>query len=202
MPNQTGPRTAEGKALTRHNATKFGIYSVTPVVPAFERERDWQAHRARVFEDLQPDGYMQEIIAERIAVKTWRLRRLVRYEREQIRNRQRSIPEHLAAVCAYEGRKPRDDEEASIKLIDRWAMDALIPDEKELAILMRWEGRLTRELRLDMLHLEHLQRQRRDEKRERRPLLTLAEPEPNSPVLSPAEESESPGDPIALRKLN
>ena len=38
----------------------------------------------------------------------------------------------------------RDNEEESLKLIDRWAMDALIPGEKELAILMRWEGRLTR----------------------------------------------------------
>ena len=55
-------------------------------------------------------------------------------------------------------------------------MDALIPGEKELAILMRWEGRLTRELRLDMLHLEHMKRQRRGDRR--RPLLSLAEPEP------------------------
>ena len=181
MPNQTGPRTAKGKAVTRYNAATHGIYSVTPVVPAFERERDWQAHRARVFEDLQPDGYMQEIIAERIAVKTWRLRRLVRYEREQIRNRQRNIPEHLAVSSFLAGRKVRDDEEASIKLIDRWAMDALIPNEKELAILMRWEGRLTRELRLDMLHLEQMQRQRRDHRR----LLSFGQPESN-PLPAPS----------------
>jgi hypothetical protein len=62
MPNQTGPKTSKGKAITRLNATKSGIYSVTPVVPAFERERDWRAHHAEVFADLQPEGYMQEII--------------------------------------------------------------------------------------------------------------------------------------------
>jgi hypothetical protein len=72
-----GPRTNEGKAITRLNATKSGIYSVTPIVPAFERESEWQAHHAGVFADLQPEGYMQEIIAERIAIKSWRLRRLV-----------------------------------------------------------------------------------------------------------------------------
>ena len=92
--------------------------------------------------------------------------------------------------------------EASIKLIDRWAMDALIPNEKELAILMRWEGRLTRELRLDMLHLEQMQRQRRDHKR----LLSFEQPESNplpapsgglapggghEGALAPAEEPES-----------
>ena len=199
MPNQTGPKTEEGKAITRLNATKSGIYSVTPVVPAFERERDWRAHHAEVFADLQPEGYMQEIIAERIAIKSWRLRRLVRYEREQIRNRQRTIPENLALVSMMHGRKVRDDEEESIKLIDRWAMDALIPGEKELAILMRWEGRLTRELRLDELHLEHMKRQKRERGRSSP---RLAEPEP---VLSPSkgpDQPESLGDHIALRNLN
>jgi hypothetical protein len=160
---------------------------------------------------------MQEIIAERIAIKpvlsgtggggghegTWRLRRLVRYERGHIRNRQRSIPEDLAFVSRLHGRKVRDDEEASIKLIDRWAMNALIPGEKELAILMHWEGRLTRELRLDMLHLEHLKRQRRGDTKQpapsgrlgpgedtKGPLLSLAEPEPTAPALRPAAEPE------------
>src|SRR5262245_13231264 len=100
-----GPKSAKGKAVSRMNASKFGIYSVTPVVPAFEREADWQAHRASLFDDLQPEGYMQEIIAERIAIKTWRLRRLVRYEREQIRNRQRDIGRDLATLAMYERRK-------------------------------------------------------------------------------------------------
>jgi len=67
MPNQTGPRTAEGKAVTRYNAATHGIYSVTPVLPRVESQADWLAHRAHVFADLQPDGYAQEIIAERIA---------------------------------------------------------------------------------------------------------------------------------------
>ncbi|MGH2669381.1 MAG: hypothetical protein ACRDH5_09760, partial [bacterium] len=177
---------------------KFGIYSVTPVVPAFERQADWLAHRTSVFEDLAPDGYIQEVIAERVAIKTWRLRRLVRYEREQIRHRQRAIPEDLALNAKLSGRKVRDDIEQDLELIDRWSMNALIPHEKELAILMRWEGRLTRELRLDELHLEHMKRQ----KREGRPTLRLAEPEPE-PALSLSKglaepepaEPESPGPP-------
>ena len=106
MPNQTGPKTNEGKAVTRLNAAKFGIYSVTPVVPAFERQAEWLAHHDQAFQDLAPEGCMQEIIAERIAIITWRLRRLVRYEREQTRNRQRNIPENLALVSRIEGRKP------------------------------------------------------------------------------------------------
>jgi hypothetical protein len=68
MKNRSGgPRTAKGKAVTRYNAAKHGIYSVTPVLPNVERQADWLKHRAGVFNDLQPEGYIQEIIAERIA---------------------------------------------------------------------------------------------------------------------------------------
>ena len=48
MPNQTGPRTAKGKAVTRYNGATHGIYSVTPVLPRVECQADWLAHRAGV----------------------------------------------------------------------------------------------------------------------------------------------------------
>jgi hypothetical protein len=209
-----GPQTPEGKAVTRYNAATHGIYSVTPVLPKVERESEWLAHRAGVFADLAPDGYMQEIFAERIALTTWRLRRLVRFEREQVRNRQRSPMGDLQVVAMYEHRKlEKEPLNSDLELLDRWAMDALIPREKELMLLMRYEGRLTRHLRLDMLQLEHMQRQRR----EPRPLLNLAEPEPTAPSLRPSPEPvlslakpeskdpvepESLGDPLALRNSN
>jgi hypothetical protein len=187
-----GPQTPEGKAVTRYNAATHGIYSVTPVLPKVERESEWLAHRAGVFADLAPEGYMQEIFAERIALTTWRLRRLIRFEREQVRNRQRSLMGDLQVVAMYEHRKlEKEPLDSDLELLDRWAMDALIPREKELMLLMRYEGRLTRHLRLDMLQLEHMQRQRRDDRREKRPLLTLAEPEPTAPPLPPAEPPES-----------
>ena len=165
MPNQTGPRTERGKALTRYNAATHGIYSVTPVLPRVERQADWLAHRAEVFADLQPQGYIQEIIAERIALNSWRLRRLTRYEREQVRNRQRNIPTDLNIHAMYDGRKlEKEPLDEDLDLIDRWQMNGLIPDEKELMLLMRYEGRLSRELRRDMLHLEHMQRRQREER--------------------------------------
>ena len=204
MSNRSGgPRTAEGKAVTRYNAATHGIYSVTPVLPRVERQADWLAHRAGVFADLQPDGYMQEIYAERIALNSWRLRRLTRYEREQVRNRQHNIPTDLAIYAMYDGRKlEKEPLDEDLDRIDRWQMNALIPEEKELTLLMRYEGRLNRQLRLDMLHLEHMQRQRRESQRSRSiwveppgdteaPLLSLAAPEPDAPALAPAEEPES-----------
>jgi len=201
MSNRSGaPQTNEGKAITRYNAATHGIYSVTPVLPKIERQSEWLDHRARVFADLAPDGYVQEIIAERIALNSWRLRRLVRFERENVRNRQRTLMPHLKLVAMYEGRELKKEPlDSDLDLLDRWAMDALIPNEKELTLLMRYEGRLTRHLRLDMLHLEHMKRQRREGK----PALRFD----SQPVLSPAQreskdpagEPESLGEPLALR---
>ena len=61
MSNRSGgPRTAEGKAVTRYNAATHGIYSVPPVLPRIERQAcaepsrsaDWLDHRARVYAAL------------------------------------------------------------------------------------------------------------------------------------------------------
>ncbi len=51
-----GPQTAKGKAVTRLNAARHGIYSVTPVLPNVERQASagWLAHRVGVFEDSSP----------------------------------------------------------------------------------------------------------------------------------------------------
>ena len=220
MSNRSGgPKTDEGKAVTRYNAAKYGIYSVTPVLPKVERQKDWLDHHDRTFADLAPDGYVQEIMAERIAITTWRLRRLVRYEREQVRNRQRSIGGRIALNAMHDGRKlqpePLDED---LDLIDRWAMDALIPLEKELMLLMRWEGRLVRDLRRDLLHLEHMQAKRREDRPSLRAALAAVEeplpsdfsPLPRTGDLSAVEEGpgvralrpvqpESLDDPFVLR---
>jgi hypothetical protein len=203
MSNRSGgPRSSEGKAVTRYNAAKHGIYSVTPVLPRLERQKDWLQHRAELFEDLAPEGYAQEIIVEHIAVNSWRLRRLVRYEREQVRNRHRNIMPNLAIVAMQEGRKlQKEPLDSDLDLIDRWEMDALIPSEKELTFLMRYQGRLKRELRLDMLHLEHMKRQRREQRRSSRPADAGIEHPSNLSTLPQIAGGPGVRD-LVLRELN
>jgi len=96
MPKQIGPRTPEGKAVTRYNATKFGLYSESRVLPEVGEEHEWLEHRQGVFGAVDPADYLEEALAERIALILWRFKRLVRYERKQVRNRQSSIPFDLA----------------------------------------------------------------------------------------------------------
>ena len=185
MTNQTGPKTNKGKAVTRLNAVKYGVYSESPVLPEVESEEEWLEHHEGVFNDLQPDGYVQAIVAERIAINSWRLRRLVRYEREQVRNRQKSIRSDLIMVMMMEGKKDLGPTQENMDRVDRWLMDRLIPGEKEMAILSRQDMRLARQLRIDMLHFEHMKRQKREGSRS---------PSPAAP--------ESLDDPFVLRQLN
>ena len=61
-----------------------GIRSPAPVVPGLEQPEDWEAHRAGVLESLSPEGHLENILAERVALMSWRLHRVTRYERETI----------------------------------------------------------------------------------------------------------------------
>ena len=159
-----GPRTPKGKAVSSLNATKFGLYSESPVLPGVENEEEWLAHRRALFQAIDPTNYLEEALTERVAVILWRFKRLVRYEREQIRNRQAGISDDLLAVAMVQHRElPAEMSQEDSELMDRWLMDRLIPEEKQLNLLMRYEGRLHRHL-LQLLHeLEAMKARRRGE---------------------------------------
>jgi len=76
----TGPRTPTGKAVVSMNAMKHGLRSANAVLPTVESEEEYQEHRDRVFADLAPVGYMEEMLADRVASLTWRLNRVARFE--------------------------------------------------------------------------------------------------------------------------
>jgi hypothetical protein len=77
-----GPKTEAGKSIVRLNAVQHGVLSNTPVIPALEREEDWEAHREGVLAALAPEGQVETALAERVALMLWRLQRVVRFERD------------------------------------------------------------------------------------------------------------------------
>jgi hypothetical protein len=91
-----GPRTKEGKEVTRWNATRHGISSPAPVVPALEKPEDWQEHREGILESLSPVGHLEFTLAERVALISWRLHRVTRYETEAIAVYQEKVEDDLA----------------------------------------------------------------------------------------------------------
>ncbi len=86
-----GPRTEEGKEVVRWNATRHGISSPRPVVPGLEKQEDWEEHRSGILENLSPVGHLEITLAERIAVLSWRLHRVTRFETEAISLSQQKI---------------------------------------------------------------------------------------------------------------
>ncbi len=79
-----GPATENGKEIVRWNATRYGISSPAPVIPGLEKREDWQDHRDGILDNLSPVGHLEFTLAERVALLSWRLHRVTRYETESI----------------------------------------------------------------------------------------------------------------------
>ena len=93
--SSTGPKTHQGKINVSRNATKHGILSLRPVVAHFESEQSWQRHREAILESLAPEGGLEEALAERVALCSWRLNRVIAYETESITQEQETVTEEL-----------------------------------------------------------------------------------------------------------
>ena len=78
--SEGGPATQEGKEVVRWNATRHGIRSPAPVVPGVEKNEDWEEHRDGVLVSLSPEGHLEFVLAERVALLSRRLHRLTRFE--------------------------------------------------------------------------------------------------------------------------
>ena len=77
----TGPRSVEGKAISRRNALKLGIHARSLVIPGEDPEeldqlaRDYEA-------DLRPEGPVEAAIVQTLIRADWMLRRMARIEAE------------------------------------------------------------------------------------------------------------------------
>jgi hypothetical protein len=90
-----GPKTEQGKAVVRWNATRHGISSPKPVVPGLENQEDWENHRHGIMENLSPVGHLEVTLAERVALLSWRLHRVTRYETETVALSQEQVEEDI-----------------------------------------------------------------------------------------------------------
>src|SRR5215210_4564934 len=75
----TGPKTPEGKASARLNATKHGLLSQEVLIPG-EDEAALKELGERLRAELEPVGELESLYVERIIDTTWRLRRPSRVE--------------------------------------------------------------------------------------------------------------------------
>jgi hypothetical protein len=105
-----------------------------------EKAEDWEEHRDGVLESLLPEGHLETMLAERVALLSWRLNRVVRYETESIALYQEKVEDDLARERRFESgpdhpeavRSDVKSAEQELRLLKRFAKMA---DDKPLSAL-------------------------------------------------------------------
>src|SRR5262249_51559466 len=75
----TGPRTQRGKAYSRFNSRKHGLTAKT-LITVGECADDFEALRAELVEEYDPQSHLEIELVERLAGILWRLRRVPLFE--------------------------------------------------------------------------------------------------------------------------
>ena len=193
----TGPQTIKGKTASRNNAFKHGLLSTDVIIPGEDPEI-FAYLTSQLDVELEPVGFQEAEIVERMAILMWRLRRLYRVEAgifayeqavaevdraQEERERYEDIVEDFGEI-KFEGLQITDEvEHANASKIEDGAVKhraavstsigiAFIWDAKganALTKLSRYETMMERTLSRLRAELERLQRVRK-EKLENRPV--------------------------------
>jgi hypothetical protein len=177
----TGPRTARGKALSRRNAIKHGLFA-RDLFPIFflttESEADFLDFSEQLYEAYDPVGMEEEWEVERIAIYKWKLRRLWRYENAEISRaalnayleESRKHPEYLEQRRLAELRQVHLDSldafwtaQTVCGLVKVACEQQAIPRDHVVDKIIRYEAATERSLGRALERLETLQQRRRGE---------------------------------------
>jgi hypothetical protein len=144
--HSTGPRTEEGKARSRLNALKHGLLATEAANFGVEGEPARKAFEGlsdRLENYYRPRGPIEEILVQKIAIATWRLKRAMRFEARAIHEAaERAATPYEDWSYDHKGRTHK----YVIKLRD-WGIDGVtLPDSPQMALLMRYEGAMNRDL--------------------------------------------------------
>jgi hypothetical protein len=144
------------------NAVKHGFFSKWLLVQhsdGKESQDEYDNFYADVRKHFQPIGWLEELWVEKIAVWSWRLRRLIRCESGQI---DRALAGH-----SYELQQSRADDlgapesaPSSSPEMDAMTDHLFLPEKEELEKLSRYEAMINRQLNHAIAELERLQARR------------------------------------------
>jgi hypothetical protein len=159
----TGPKTARGKAKVSRNAVKHGIFDTAPVVEPIEDRGDWDRHLAGYRDSLEPVGYVEVDLVDRLAWLSWRLRRLQRYETDMIRVRFNMIADDLATAARYAKGALGVPLEQTLteEAVEDQVTRRTLPDAAQLNNIVRYEAHIHRQFLQTLHELEAMQARRR-----------------------------------------
>jgi hypothetical protein len=151
---QTGPTTPEGKLIVSRNRIRHGLRTQAIVIPDLELVDDWTEFESEVVDALDPQGSVECELAGRVAQTLWRLRRVPRAEQEAV------VEEHARIRRVEEGRA---DCYAQLPETNFYRQSfaprplppmPILPPEKALESIARYEAHLNRQLYQALHELE------------------------------------------------
>jgi hypothetical protein len=159
----TGPKSAEGKAISAKNAVKHGLFSAETVIKGENRE-DFNLFRAKLLEEFAPDGAVETMLAERIVSLGWRLKRIVRIQDQvfDVMIEKDEPSPYQKQLNSMMPQAMRDDlRGAGPELVLGRAIISDFSNSRVLERLLMYERRLERSLNktMDELHKRKLIRQ-------------------------------------------
>jgi hypothetical protein len=143
--NSTGPRTPQGKAKSRLNATRHSLTGQVLVLTAEDREA-YRAHCDAFAEHYQPRTPMEALALQQMADIRWRMNRIV------------AIESNLFALTGHRSEFSTGNEQVDRAL---GQADAVTGQIRSLATLSIYEQRLQRQFEEANQEFEMLQRDRR-----------------------------------------
>jgi len=161
----TGPRTTNGKRRVARNAIRHGFFSKWLLVQhqdGKESQSEYDDFYADIRKHYQPVGWLEVLWAEKIAVWSWRLRRLIRCESGQIA---RALAEHSYELgqSKADGLAEPESVLSSSPEIDAMTDHLFLPEKEELDRLLRYEAMINKQLNHAIAEVERLQRRRNGE---------------------------------------
>lgn len=144
----TGPRTPSGKAVSSRNALKHGILARETLITsgaAPEDAGEFTHLLTSLAHDLAPEGRLEELLVQQIAIAYWRLRRVLRADSAVFA---RIDPTDPGRHITYFG-------------ADIHFPAPSIPGSDDLTNILRYEGAMNQNLTRALAQLNRLQAERK-----------------------------------------
>jgi hypothetical protein len=150
----TGPKTAEGKAISSQNGLTHGLTSrKCPILPG-ENEEEYRELQDALTRDLKPRGAMQRELVEDLVQTRWKIRRIPAIEAELMGREQEKVAErHDTAKWRKDVPKDSEPDLCPIKIL---ASEFACEDESGFDRLDLYRARLERQTHTILRELRKL----------------------------------------------
>lgn len=143
--NRGGPKTEDGKNISKYNAIKHGLLS-KEVFIEWEEKKDFEGLKNELYEALEPVGSIEHLLTERIIANVWRLRRALYVETKTLEWYQNDYD----LFDGMEANEAQQERKSAKKMLSNDSIE----------IILRYETTIERSLFRALHELERLQAKR------------------------------------------